>query len=387
MSQFIDINSVSLKSFENFKLGELSSGSVPGVQIVDRKEISFDDIFFENDGTNIVRREKAKEEAVRALKDDFECRGWCVGQPLPCVIANDGTEIGERGRKKYRLIQGHHRVSAMVKLGINKFVFNIISAQKQGRYSKQSLINLYSLKSNVSHLVQTKATKYDVAKVIADGISDGTFINSDGVDEDAIRETISMSPEYISFTKSKGALTEIIRLACQETGRTDFVIRTNVEFKRALKDDGDPLYDKLGKGEWHLFDSSDPTRGFGWLISQYANSGRKQKIVININDFQLVTIEDLMKKRLAILNAIDNCYNDAMRAYGKNITPKNKIYEIVGFSASTNAELNSAEDSGKHVIPVKEAIKINATKATQTIIKVGKPVSKNKMNSILNIED
>jgi len=59
MSNFIDITTVSLKTFENFKLGELASGSVPGVTIVDRKEIDFDDIFFQNDGP--MRSEKIRQ--------------------------------------------------------------------------------------------------------------------------------------------------------------------------------------------------------------------------------------------------------------------------------------------------------------------------------------
>jgi len=390
MSNFIDITTVSLKTFENFKLGELASGSVPGVTIVDRKEIDFDDIFFQNDGTNEVREDKANEVAVKGLKADFETRGWCIGQPLPCVIANDGTEMKKYNNKKYRLVQGHHRSEAMMSLGMEKFVFNIISAKKNGKFSRDSVINFYSLKSNVDHLVQTKATKYDVAKVIASGISDGTFIDKYGeVDEDEIRHTISMNPDYISFTKSDATLTEIIRIAQQRQGRTDVVIRTQKEFKRALKSGGNEILNKFGKGEYHLFDCSDPTRGYGRMIADYSETGRRQKIVFNVNDFQTQDENDLKKKSRALIRDLDNCYNTAIRAYdlsgsGKNIRPKNKIYEVIGFAAATLDEIAS----GRDIIPVDERLKTNLTTPHTTSVKiVGKKVATNKLNNILNLEE
>jgi hypothetical protein len=390
MSNFIDITIVSLKTFENFKLGELASGSVPGVTIVDRKEINFDDIFFQNDGTNEVREDKANEIAIKGLKEDFATRGWCVGQPLPCVIANDGMEMKKYNNKKYRLVQGHHRTEAMMAIGLDKFVFNIISAKKTGKFSRDSIINLYSLKSNVDHLVQTKATKYDVAKVIAAGISDGTFIDQYGeVDHDGIRNTISMNPDFISFTKADGTLTEIIRIAEQRQGRTDVVIRTQKEFKRALKSSGNSILNKFGKGEYHLFDCSDPTRSYGRMIADYSETGRRQKIVFNINDFQTKNESDLKCKSRKILDMLDNCYNTAIRAYdlsgsGKNIRPKNKIYEVIGFAAATLDELAS----GRDIIPVDERLKSNLKTTHTTSIKiVGKKVATNKLNKILNVEE
>lgn len=390
MSDFVNIHLVSLKTFENFKIGELSSGSVPGITIVDRKLIDINDIFFQTDGTNIVRQEKAKEEAIRALQNDFETRGWCVGSPLPCVIENDGTEVEKYGNKKYRLVIGHHRTLAFLKAGRVDFPYNIIVAIKQGNFSKQNLINLYSLKSNVAHLVQTKATKTDVAKVIAAGMSDGTFSDSYGnVDEDAIRQIFSMNPDYISFTKCKNTLSEMIGMARQWTGRTDLIIRTNVEFKRALKDANDPLHLKIERREVHLFDSSDPTRGFGRLISEYVRSNFKvQEIVINVNDFKIQSIDDLMKKRQYIISEIYRCYNDALRAYGKNITPMDKIFKVIGFSASI---IKTEIESGRHVIPVKEAIKVKATKPVAAKFAIvqppeGKKLKSNKLNKVLDLE-
>jgi hypothetical protein len=390
MSDFVNIHLVSLKTFENFKIGELSSGSVPGITIVDRKKIDIDDIYFQNDGTNIVRQEKAKEEAIRALQNDFETRGWCVGSPLPCVVENDGTEVEKYGGKKFRLVHGHYRTSAILRTGRDNFIYNVIVAIKQGRFSKQSVINLYSLKSNVDHLVHTKATKTDVAKVIAAGMSDGTFNDSCGhVDEDAIRDIFSMNPDYISFTKNKATLTDLIGMARSWSGRTDLIICTNVEFKRALKDAKDPLHLKIERGEVHLFDSSDPTRGFGRLISAYVGSGFEvQEIVINVNDFKIKSIDDLMKKRQSIINAIDQCYNDARLAYGKNITPKDKIYRIIGFSASI---IKTEIESGRNVIPVKEAIRVKATKPLETKVSIvqppeGKKLKSNKLNKVLDLE-
>jgi len=387
--EYVDIFSVNVDTFKNYKHEE----SLPdGVTWSGIEEIEFKDIFIKQIDTNEVREGPSDYNHVCSLKDDFEDRGWRLDAPIMVVKEIDNTEekTNEKCQHyKWELSGGHHRIAALKQLGFAKFSFGKIEIKKTKEYSKTSVSLTAGIKSNIEHSPSKKATTKDVTKVVAKIISNGDFDNSDGsLNQDKIRDYVMKELRYTKYTKT---VTNIIKKAIAGTDRREIDIFTNEEFKERLEKNNHPIANKLSTGKidkdnW-LLGIDSPDRSYIRICRRYNKTGKRQKIYSNVPDFSLTTESELIQARISIIKNIDECFDMCCDVHCGDKKVKNKIYEIVGFTPQTKDELAS----GRLIIPVKEAIRVKATKPLETKVSIvqhpeGKKIKSNKLNKVLDLE-
>ena len=385
--EYVDIFSVNVDTFKNYQTEELPEG----VTFLGIKEIDFADVYVRQSDTNEVREGPLDYNHVSSLKNDFQDRGWRMDAPMMVVKEIDTTEekTNEKGHYPYEEGDGHNRMEAIGQCGRTSFPCAIIRIKKTKDYSKASVSLTAGIKPNINHSPSKKATENDVAKVIAKIISNGDFDNQDGsLNEDKITDYVMTDLRYTKYTKT---VTNIINKAKAGAGRRDIDIFTNEEYKERLAKNNHPLANKFSTGKidkdnWLIGkDSSD--RSYIRMCRRHKKTGKRMEIIINVPDYSLITESELIQARISIIKNIDECFDMCCDVHGGDKKVKNKPYKVVGFAPQTKDEIAS----GRLIIPVKEAIKVKATKPVAAKFAIvqppeGKKLKSNKLNKVLDLE-
>lgn len=154
-----------------------SSRSILSVANVSYKEtlrvpLNQIDVTIGNYAQNSVRGGNEDGEHIANIQSSLK-QGVDVNQAPPCLEYLDKSHQEGGIVKRFRPLDGHHRIKALQNLGVTEYVFDIYEVKsKKGRI-------LFQLKKN-NHLPAKRSLDVDIEKSFCDLINSGEFLDSNG---------------------------------------------------------------------------------------------------------------------------------------------------------------------------------------------------------------
>lgn len=154
-----------------------SSRSILSVANVSYKEtlrvpLNQIDVNIGNYAQNSVRGGNEDGEHIANIQSSLK-QGVDVNQAPPCLEYLDKPFQVDGIVKRFRPLDGHHRIKALQNLGVTEYVFDIYEVKsKKGRI-------LFQLKKN-NHLPAKRSLDVDIEKSFCDLINSGEFLDSNG---------------------------------------------------------------------------------------------------------------------------------------------------------------------------------------------------------------
>jgi hypothetical protein len=312
-------------NISNINFPPTNSINIPGVRYIDRKIIPLKAIL--NDSIRNSVRKGGSSEYVQHIDDlanDFT-RGVDITASLPVVevLVNEYSDK-DGAVVEYGMVDGHHRVKALLKLGVNEYIFDIYS------FDDETARILFQLEMN-NHRPAKCNTDSDIVTIYANLIKQKKqFIDILGeVDTDALEDSLKRTTKYTNNKIMNRIIPGILRSSGALTKNKNYVddegekwVYSNMP-GRVLGSKGGDLW-IFKTGTWERTYQRMKRAIFN---ERNRNVDRIHEIILNV---QADVHEDVSASRIKFIEDIQKAFNvDAFMTDGKSdLNIQNKYFKI-----------------------------------------------------------
>ena len=303
-----------------------SSRSILSVANVSYKEtlrvpLNQIDVNIGNYAQNSVRGGNEDGEHIANIQSSLK-QGVDVNQAPPCLEYLDKTFQVDGVVKRFRPLDGHHRIKALQNLGVTEYVFDIYEVKsKKGRI-------IFQLKKN-NHLPAKRSLDVDIEKSFCDLINSGEFLDSNGNLDTPILESELQSVG--GFRIGTQRLKTLISKIENRTG----VISNTKEYpdKDAEKWVSQYIPNvQLGHkgGDWWIMRTGTYERTFMRMLKAYRAKGSNQTQYIILNP-QIAPGGDVAATRRKFVTDIHKLWDTLCDVTGgsKSSSSRDKVFKVV----------------------------------------------------------
>lgn len=301
--------------------------SVPNVSYIETQRIPLDQIDDQigNYAQNSVRRGSEDGEHIASIQSSLK-QGVDVNQAPPCLEYLENPYTDANGVvKRFRPLDGHHRIKALQNLGATDYVFDIYDVKsKKGRI-------IFQLKKN-NHLPAKRSLDIDIETSFCDLIKSGEFLDSNGnLDTPILEYELQNVGGFRINTQRLKALISKIE---SRTGKLSKI--KEYPDKDAVKWIAKYLPNiRLNKGngkggDWHIVRTGTAERTFMRILKAYRAKGSKQTQYIIINP-QISPGGNVLDTRRKLVNDIYSLWDTLCDVTGgsKNPSSRDEVFKIV----------------------------------------------------------